>query len=919
MSLVKRKRAMWAGIILLMLTLLSAALMWFPFAHQAENSAPSHRGSGEDRVARKGSRREPAATKAPGRPSVEGESVQIESPPDQLAVVVDDDPTVDPVEDEAADGNLALIKTQVIEDGLPSPGATVTVFHAEEVLTCTTDTSGACSLTGAPPGDVTVEAVRLDRAARTKGVVVPPDVQFILVLQSRMQLQTTVLDGETKMPISGAKVELSGNGLSAACTTGTLGVCSIDHLAIGQYDLIVEARGYANAAGTLSVIPNPEGVIQWEERLFRGVEVSGTVVSVSSIGIPDCLVWYRGLDFKTSSRPHRGRSTRSDIAGRFSFSAVRPGTIEFLGEAEDRSRGTSGRVLVADDPVSGVRVLLKSGASISGRVVSQDGKPVRGALVQAALWQSNTRGFPVGQASSGEDGFYAIQGLAAGTIHLWALHGEAISDIASVTLVPGESRKGIDLALDHEETICGTVQGSVGVVPGATVCARISALDDASAVAAVRQGDIEAVADLDGRFCFRAIPTGEYSLLAAADTEARKQICRIGVGTKCRTGDQNVLIPFTEMGTIVGRAASGPEQLPVADFSVRMSGLSSTPVSNPLGRFEIAALPGQTSLFVSADCCGRGVVESVDVEARQVTDVGTVVLKERATGVIAGRVVDEDGEPVNGATVYCGPAVGLRADGVPFGEPELARTTAEGAFSFDGIVNSENREVLVLAMGDCGRSLPELLDQEVGDKYVELVCRAEHPISGTLRIDGEPAAGRLVFLRQPAGYSAAMRIFTDQDGFFSFERAVSGRWVVEAMLSLGAGNRQRQIVWRGLDADEKTAPLEMDANTGALTLSVLLNAAAYDGQNALLLMAGEHPISDLASLQVVQDSAETKEGWYFPVSEEGTPVVFTNLPAGQYTLVALLGAYKVESIDDGLVKSVPVTLTNSMALSMDVP
>jgi len=111
---------------------------------------------------------------------------------------------------------------------------------------------------------------------------------------------------------------------------------------------------------------------------------------------------------------NRSRSFRSVVAVVSCLSVAWPR----VAAAESASTGSSPlaadttRVTSIDDAPSAVAgdVALHAGGTLAGQIVSTVGRPLAGARLE--IWQN---GQPVGEATSGPSGYFAVRGLRGGT------------------------------------------------------------------------------------------------------------------------------------------------------------------------------------------------------------------------------------------------------------------------------------------------------------------------------------------------------------------------------------------------------------------------------------------------------------------------------------------------------------------------
>ena len=204
--------------------------------------------------------------------------------------------------------------------------------------------------------------------------------------------------------------------------------------------------------------------------------------------------------------------TDTDSDGRFTVDGLPGGAIEievggegYIGEKVELELGTR-------ESVSGIKVPLKLGLTIAGRVTDADsGLPIRGVSIDA---DSVNGGGPGSHAftRTGADGRYTLGGLAPGTYQIRAGRENPVyvqeyfddqlnSNTAEfVTVSAAQGREGIDLALSVGATISGTVaDGDTGL--------PIAGMDLWAGPAGGEQLSWTRTAG-DGSYTLRGIPAG---------------------------------------------------------------------------------------------------------------------------------------------------------------------------------------------------------------------------------------------------------------------------------------------------------------------------------------------------------------------------------------------------------------------------
>ncbi|MFO1030276.1 MAG: carboxypeptidase-like regulatory domain-containing protein [Planctomycetota bacterium] len=185
-----------------------------------------------------------------------------------------------------------------------------------------------------------------------------------------------------------------------------------------------------------------------------------------------------------------------------------------------------------------VDLVLAAGASLRGRVLAEDGRPLAGASVRS---QPNGAApdSPIGQLLQGSlpdlrtltevrtdrEGAFVLPDLAAGTYQLFLQHPEACAQVVpDLVVTAGQSTTVPDVLLPRGASIEGRVTVD-GRVPGQAKVILTSA-------AASGRSDglrLETVTEPDGSFRLpRRVPPGEYVLRSAvvSNAEPEAQIAR---------------------------------------------------------------------------------------------------------------------------------------------------------------------------------------------------------------------------------------------------------------------------------------------------------------------------------------------------------------------------------------------------------
>ena len=155
--------------------------------------------------------------------------------------------------------------------------------------------------------------------------------------------------------------------------------------------------------------------------------------------------------------------------------------------------------------------------------------------------------------------------------------------------------------------------------------------------------------DTDGRFVFEHLRRGDYSLTAELDGGASKATLD-GVQP-----DAEVTLDLAPLGTLEGRVSADGKSV---DCVARISGPSERSVRVRDGSFEVERLePG--TYTVEARTPEGATSAKVEIEAGETADI-TLEITRLAS--ITGRILDENGAPMEGVELMVGAGEGGRVE-----------------------------------------------------------------------------------------------------------------------------------------------------------------------------------------------------------------------------------------------------------------
>jgi len=263
--------------------------------------------------------------------------------------------------------------------------------------------------------------------------------------------------------------------------------------------------------------------------------------------------------------------------------------------------------------------VTKAGTTISGHVLSPQGKPVRGALV--TTFASPTGG----RTKTDADGRFVLENVEPGVRCVVCAMDRKRRVGGSVEVVPAESNgAAVNIQLGPFGTASGTVLSPRGrPLPGA----RITALARSGRRSWGAFASTES--ERNGRFVMAEIvPDVGYELrVFAAGSRLEKPLrLRLSAGEHCNLGD----ICLSEYGTTISGTVTNWHGLPIRNAKVICSVQDvffRETVTNAEGRYVLHGLPKVDTAFVcaSAPDYGRGYVQRARVGQKNVD----FVLKRR--------------------------------------------------------------------------------------------------------------------------------------------------------------------------------------------------------------------------------------------------------------------------------------------------
>ncbi len=404
--------------------------------------------------------------------------------------------------------------------------------------------------------------------------------------------------------------------------------------------------------------------------------------------------------------------TQSDDAGRFALSAESDGRHEIHTVAD----GFAPKV-VLPGTVGEIGVVVKAAPAVEGRVTTEEGRPVPGAVV---IWSGGDG--EVSTAVTDESGGYSVPDPA-----VWANQAEVFHPAFGAS-APRIHTRGFsptaedraDVEVRSAEFVSGTVvDGSGEPVEGAIVTVAWRPMS---------------VTDADGRFALRAV-SGASVIATHGDRIARSSV------------DSRDLTLTVEPGRFIEGRVINPDGgggVPHARVFVWDSTGFQAPVdvlADATGRFEIGPLPASDYRVGTRAASAGWSMAYEEANLKRVDRLDLVLRLERG-GTVSGRVTDSDGSPVAGAVVL---RLG-EMDPLILGHSrnfggQVGFTGCDGRFELPAPDDGEKYRVAAVKKG-LAPAVSAWIEDSAGASPVRLTLTEGRPVEGrVVGADGNPVSG----------------------------------------------------------------------------------------------------------------------------------------------------------------------------------
>jgi len=630
--------------------------------------------------------------------------------------------------------------------------------------------------------------------------------------QAQGVLSGRVTDIQTGEPVSGARLIVS---LRRAYTTITdaNGFYSFDKIdETGDYSIVVACEEYLDASQgdeNVTVHLSPDAQIVRHLQLHKACMVDVWVVDANGVGIPDAMVVGALLaDDRMREMNRSVHSRRTDPNGYILLGGFPPADTDYLitawhtvatGTEEhdgrlytltecDYAPGKAPVRLTDPNVVRQIRIVLERGTPVQVRVEYSDGVPAANTEIEITpAWWHCTHGLP--GLKTGDDGTltltHIVEDLYDVSVHTPTSEAGFMSQKVMQARLPGADGESLVVRLP------GKSPQSLASITGSLVF-RGERLPDSVRITMMSPSGTYIFLDVtrkpDGRledtFAIERLEPGVYNLTFSGENIEETTIDNV----VAPSSDVRVELTYVPKLKLAGNVVDAGTGEPVKRFRVRVKKLQSlrgplyvqpnlwVDYENDRGDFNADLVgPGVYQVQVAAEGYAPAWSEPISTDASK-----NVVVSLSAGGAISGRVVNDKGEPLSGATII---PLSLACGNMPETEDLFlglagAVESAEGAFTLAHV--PAGVETIRVAHPDYAPRVVEGIRVDAGRTggNVEIVLSTGGTIEGYVYDpQGKPQAGQVLYVQDAAGYAglgdeeAGRRgqAVTDANGFYRIE------------------------------------------------------------------------------------------------------------------------------------------------------
>ncbi|MCG8419216.1 MAG: carboxypeptidase-like regulatory domain-containing protein [Proteobacteria bacterium] len=691
--------------------------------------------------------------------------------------------------------------------------------------------------------------------------------------QGPLRLEGQVID-DSELAVGGAVVVLSSNPPQTT-TTEEDGSFVFDRLVPRTYSLSARKENLVGGPVMHELTESSHPAVI---RMSMGAAILATVVDEKSAPIAGADVELRdGEDT---------RSQTTDGDGKSKFGGVGSGFVWLIATAP--GYGITRRPVQVPKK-AGVsieaRIVMGKGVPVSGRVLDEEGKPVRGARVVArdasAVFSSTD--IRRDGVLTNDRGQFALPALSAGIYRFRAVHSEYAPGSSDLITVDGTTGvEDVTIELSAGGSVAGKVVDQGGRVARFASVRVETTRSQFGGLGLGSSGVRQATCDEHGGFKIKGLPRAEVRLVAQSDEASSEAVTANLQQTPDRSG---LVLELTISGTIAGVVVDSDGE-PVAeaqitvlpdfwqggptdDFSLR--GMAAE-ITDGGGRFALRGLPeGKYRVRAS-----RGEVDFAQfiqpgVQATTGTEDLRLVLDR--PGRVVGILALDDGSIPEAFTVAVGfpPGVPVANNTGAFEVDELPPGRYDVTFRGPSFAPHTVRDVMIAAGKDTDLgTIKAPRGRTVSGRVID---SGGHSIAGATVI-----AARQLF---GDGRSMQAEIGTGMDELFGVKRVLSGSDGAYRMR--GISRSEMQLI---AEHTEKGRSLPSSIPVGASDLVYELTLRPFGSVHGTVF-AGEQPAS---GMNVIASAKTGGNQMLLVQTGQDGSYIFERLPEGPHRITASLSS-----------------------------
>lgn len=700
-------------------------------------------------------------------------------------------------------------------------------------------------------------------------------------------------------PVAGARVELvpargsdrrmsilrlrEGAPVKYEAAADATGRFEVRDLPAGTWELTARGSGFAPL--TVPGLTVPEGAGSTDLGtvvLIPGVSIEGYAVDTEGRPVAGAEIHASEASADPMSRflrqeePLRVATSAQD--GFFRVEDRRAGeTVDLDASRSGYAPGVAAGVQVPPDQP--VRIVLQPSATIEGRTVDPDGKPVAGVRVFVHPTDPTSLGggfriFSMSrQASSDDTGFFRLEDVIPGGFALQAeAAGYQPSALENLDIRAGQELKGLEVVLAPGAVVEGRVFSPSGQpLPGAQVGVADPTMDFFFGSAAT---------DGDGRYRLEGVAPGTRAVQAEHQSY-RRAVKELEV----RLGENSVDLRL-EGGVEVSGRVVDEGGIPVASARVSLrAGPSSwnqpSATSGADGSFTLDGVAdGSYRVMAEKEGFARS-RDGVEVTVAG-SSVSGIEVKLSAGGAIVGQLSGLDFAELSQVQIWV------------MSSRQAGQVSPDGMYRIDHLEPGEHRVTASLAGGSRQAEGQVTLEPGASEARLDLEFGGGLTLSGRVLRNGEAARGLNVMLTGPG--LSNRHGDTDHEGRFRFQGLDAGQYDLQVFTFL-SGARHRE-------------PVELSADRDVL---IELQTIAVSGR--VVDSADQSPIPN-AQVQLLAAQPDDTAPWQNTETTTDSRGVFRlrDVTEGSWKVRAVQAGYAPEEVDLQVDSGRPV---DGLELSLD--